>query len=391
MGLIGAPTYPMLRDVTRLAFLELMEANGIPHEFRASENAIYLPEPKAEIIFRSLDKPERLVGTNLAWFGVDELTYCKEDAWRRLEARLRHPKAKRLCGFGVWTPKGFEWVWARFIGPKRVEGYDAIFAKPGENRHLPPDFYERLKRSYDQRFYKQEVLGEYLNIFSGQAYYSFDRKENVSAVEFNPRLPICWAMDFNVNPMASVISQIDGEYVRVLEEIVLPNSNTRQSCETFKERAAKYLEELRAYEYLRHVRLQVKVYGDPAGQQRKSSADQSDWQIVREFFARNSDDFEEERHVGTAAPSIRSRVAAFNGRLLSESGDRRITIHPRCEALITDLEQVAWKVDSHGNTVPELDKSNPKLTHVSDALGYEIEREFGYRIVGGERKEYLGV
>ncbi len=40
-------------------------------------------------------------------------------------------------------------------------------AKPFENRHIldqVPDFYERLQSSYDESFYKQEVLGEYLNV-----------------------------------------------------------------------------------------------------------------------------------------------------------------------------------------------------------------------------------
>lgn len=42
--------------------------------------------------------------------GVDELTYTQEEAWLRLDGQLRDPKAKRLCGFAVWTPKGFDWV-----------------------------------------------------------------------------------------------------------------------------------------------------------------------------------------------------------------------------------------------------------------------------------------
>ena len=66
MGLIGAPTYPMLRDVTRLAFLELLQANSVPHQFLKADNVVVLTEPKSTVAFRSLDNPERLVGTNLA-------------------------------------------------------------------------------------------------------------------------------------------------------------------------------------------------------------------------------------------------------------------------------------------------------------------------------------
>jgi hypothetical protein len=33
----------------------------------------------------------------------------------------------------------------------------------------------------------------------------------------------------------------------------------------------------------------------------------------------------------------------------------------------------------------EIDKSNPELTHVSDALGYLIEAEYGLKQAGGPR------
>jgi hypothetical protein len=36
-------------------------------------------------------------------------------------------------------------------------------------------------------------------------------------------------------------------------------------------------------------------------------------------------------------------------------------------------ERVSWKADSHANLLPQLDKTNPGLTHVPDALGYLME------------------
>ena len=49
--------------------------------------------------FDTMDEFERLRGTNLAWFGMDELTYTREDAWLRLEGRLRDPQATRLAAY----------------------------------------------------------------------------------------------------------------------------------------------------------------------------------------------------------------------------------------------------------------------------------------------------
>lgn len=100
----------MLRDATAAALLEALDQSEIPHEVNRAENYVLLNDTKSRILFRAVEEFERLRGSNLAWFGVDELTYTPEAAWLRLEGRLRDPKASRLCGFGVWTPKGFDWM-----------------------------------------------------------------------------------------------------------------------------------------------------------------------------------------------------------------------------------------------------------------------------------------
>jgi hypothetical protein len=170
-GLLGAPTFPMLRDATQAALIEILERNRIPHEWNRSESYLRLSETRSRILFRAVEEFERLRGTNLAWFGLDELTYAPREAWLRLEGRLRDPKAARLCGFAVWTPKGFDWVYERFVGSP-VEGYKTVQARPFENQFLldrVPDYYQRLKHSYDGRFYEQEVLGEYTGVWASAA------------------------------------------------------------------------------------------------------------------------------------------------------------------------------------------------------------------------------
>src|SRR3984957_1670687 len=114
----------------------------------------------SRILLRSVDEFERLRGTNLAWFGLDELTYTHEEAWLRLEGRLRDPKATRYGGFAVWTPKGYDWVYRKFIKDP-VQGYEAVQAKPFENRYLLEhvlDFYEGLRGSDDENLSRKEVL-----------------------------------------------------------------------------------------------------------------------------------------------------------------------------------------------------------------------------------------
>ena len=216
------------------------------YTFHKQENKLRFTATGSEVIFRTLENPERLRGPNLAWFAIDELTYAREDAWTRMMGRLRHPLAKRLCGCAVWTPKGYDWVYRLFVEHQDPD-YRLVQATPRENVHLPDDFYDRLKSSYSERFYRQEVLGQYLDLQGGNAYYAFSEK-NIAPQEYRDNLPICWALDFNVDPLCSVIFQMEEaidpiwqkkrKTLRVIDEIVLSDSNTLEAVEAFLNRIA---------------------------------------------------------------------------------------------------------------------------------------------------------
>lgn len=371
-GLIGAPTYPMLRDATMTSFLEVLDGNRIRHELNKSESFLVMKDTRSKIYFRAVDDFERLRGTNLAWFGLDELTYTAEEAWLRLEGRLRDPSAARLCGFGVWTPKGFDWVYRRFIR-NAVAGYEVVVATPFENRHVldkVPDFYERLRGSYDARFFEQEALGEYLNVQAGVVYPEFERGRNVREMAVDPALPLFWALDFNVDPMCSIVAQKTSEEVRVLDELVLSRASTLQACEEFHAR------------YPQHE-AGVVIYGDATGQ-RLQTAGTTDYQIVKEFFRRTAYRGVKFR-VPASNPSVRERIALVNAKLFSAAEDVRLFVHPRCRGLVTDFEEVTYKPDTS-----VLDKErDPKRTHLSDALGYLIWQEFRPGVKFGEQQRRL--
>jgi hypothetical protein len=120
--------------------------------------------------------------------------------------------------------------------------------------------------------------------------------------------------------------------------------------------------------------------GDAAGAAR-STAGRSDYEIIRQFF-RIQSDFQVSHH--GARPGERGECDD-----VQPSGRRRLSVNPGCKQLIRDLERVRWKADSNDNLPPQLDKTNPGLTHVSDALGYLIEAELGLRQRGGPRSTPL--
>lgn len=376
MGLIGAPTYPMLRDVTYRAMLELLAESGVSYTPRAAEFSITLDDKLCGgslIVFRTMEHAERLRGPNLAWALVDEMTYCREESWLRLEARVRDPKAKRLALGGCWTPKGFNWVYEKFVSPDAVKGYQVVLAAPGEAKGIlthTPDYYERLAASYDERFYRQEVLGEYLSLQAGMAYYAFDKEKNLADVAFQPFSALLWALDFNVNPMTAVIAQErPGKRVVVLEEIILGNSSTEKMCAEFWERLQPYLKVWRS---AGNQVLPIKIYGDASGHHHTTAATQSDWEVI-ELFLRSHKELKADWQVTNANPQVRDRVVCVNSMLRAMDGTVKLFISPKCVELRKDFEQVVW---AEGSSTGLEKRKAPMRTHVSDALGYLIWRDF---------------
>src|SRR5205814_2046554 len=133
-------------------------------------------------------------------------------------------------------------VYKRFISDK-VPGYDVILAPAFENRHLlerVADYYKVLASSYDDNFYDQEVLGLYLSMDGGRVYSAFRRNEHVAELKVDPSAPLMWALDFNVDPMSSVVVQLTRDKVRVVDEIVIRHGTTQQACEEFFRRFPKH-------------------------------------------------------------------------------------------------------------------------------------------------------
>ena len=368
LGLLGAPTYPMLRDATQASLVEILTSNQIPFEHVKAENTFVMTDTGSRILFRPVDEFERLRGTNLAWFGLDELTYSQEEAWLRLEGRLRDPKATRLCGFGVWTPKGYDWVYRKFISDP-VKGYSAVLAEPFENRHLLAkieDFYTRLRDSYDEKFYLQEVMGSYVSMDGGRVYSSFERDVHLRPLTVNPREPLWWTLDFNVDPMSSLVAQrVDG-VVAVVGEIVIRHGTTSQACEKFMEQYGSH-------------QAGVVICGDASGYQSQTTG-ATDYDMIQDYFAVNSNTKVEQR-AQKCNPSVRERINVMNRQLKTAAGTVGMFIDPTCKELVKDLEEVCFKEDTM-----QIDKDRDRLrTHLSDALGYLVwqvahpERKIGGR------------
>ena len=233
LGLIGAPTYPMLRDATQRAFFELLPRPLI-RRYHRDEERLTLTNG-AEVLFRSLDSPDRARGLNLAWLWLDEAPLCGYYAWQVLKGRLRQP-GHPTAAWATGTPRG-EDGFARDFETRPAPSHALYRAATWANAHnLPPDYIASL--GYTGAFARQEIEGLFV-AFEGLV-YAFDPTPGAHVRDPATRgegagwARVIGGVDWGyTHPTAALVFGIDGDgrvwqldefYQRhaSLEEVILP-------------------------------------------------------------------------------------------------------------------------------------------------------------------------
>lgn len=174
LGVITAPTYPMLRDATLRVFLEM--AAPFIADYNKSEMRVTLRNG-SEIIFRSTDNAERLRGPSVSWWYGDEAALYSAKTWQIMLGRLRQ-YGQHGYAWLTTTPKGRNWVWQKFVQAGRA-GYRLVKASTLLNPYLHPEFIAGLVEEYAGDFAAQELHGEFV-AFEGLIYAEFDRTIHMS-------------------------------------------------------------------------------------------------------------------------------------------------------------------------------------------------------------------
>ena len=318
------------------------------------------------ISLRGADNYDSLRGHGIDFVALDEYASMAREVWPEVLRPMLSDRQGRALFIG--TPKGYNHLQELFEKAQQQPDWAAFQYTTEQGGRVPAAELAAAAREMDERTYRQEFQATFENLGTGRAYYTFERNSNVAPLQYEPRQPLFWSLDFNVHPMCAVLGQIiNGETVHVLEEIVLEDSNTPDACRAFLERTEKWS---------REAPQPLSLYGDACGASRHSSASRTDWQIVQDCLRGHGWRFEVSDRVPRENPRIKDRINCVNALLRNELGQHRLRIDPRCRELIRDLEQVAWKTDAHGNHVPELDKSDRRRTHTSDALGYMVAEQF---------------
>lgn len=163
LGLVIAPTYPMLRDATLRTAKEVWAP--VWGGFHQTEMRATLTTG-AEVLFRSADDPEKLRGPSVSWSWIDEGSLCPPTVWGVVIGRLRQGgKAGRA--WTTFTPKGMaSWVYEVFVTNATSETV-LVQATTRSNPFIELEYVQSLESQYGDQYGRQELGGQFVTLGAG--------------------------------------------------------------------------------------------------------------------------------------------------------------------------------------------------------------------------------
>lgn len=307
------------------------------------------------ISLKGAENFDSLRGTGIHFLCLDEFADIDPDAWyETLRPTLSDTGGKALF---IGTPKGYNWAKDLFdFADEYPEEWCSFQFTTLEGGQVPPEEVEAARRTLDERTFLQEYCGTFQN-FTGRVFYAFERKQNIKPFDIKDYQSVRMAdtihigLDFNVAQMSATVGVREGNYFHIIDEIMIPSSNTDEMVDEIK---------------TRYPNKTIICYPDPAGAARKTSASgKTDHTILR---------------VGgfqVKAPHVhdpvRDSVNAVNAKLCSSTGEITLFIDPKCKKTIESLEKLVYKDGSN-----QIDKDH-NFDHAADALRYCINYIFPIR------------
>jgi hypothetical protein len=350
-----APTY---RQAEQIAWAKLKAL--LPPEYISKKDegdlSIILPN-KSTIALRGADNPDSLRGPGLDFVVFDEAAFQKQEAWTEVIRPSLSDKLGRALF--ISTPSGYNWFYDLFSAAQGRADWKTWQYTTLEGGHVPLSEIESARSELDKRTFQQEYEA-FFESLAGRVYYAFDRRPypdgNISDVKDIDGAPILVGMDFNINPMSAVFAVKAGGQIHVIGEATIDNGNTDEMVRLIKSR---------------YPNRTIRVYPDPTGNARKTSAPvgQTDFTILRQAGFQ------------VLAPSrpypVVDKINTVNTGLRTAAGDKRVLINPTCRQLTMALDGLTYVEGTN-----EPDKSSG-LDHITDALGYLLLWELPLRGSGG--------
>lgn len=372
-GLVGAKEYELVRKTTLVKYLEHLDQLG----YKPKRDYIYNKVDKtikfsngSEILFSALDDPEKFKSLDLHWAEIEEASQISDSSFKQLLGRLRNTYRGKTWGnfryrlFGHTNPQpNKDWIWKRFVEEK-PNNFRLVIAPTTNNIYLPEHFVESMKESFDEEYYRINVLGEFGDYNSGLVVKGFT-DNNIKNLKYSEKLPIHLTCDFNVDPMCWAVAHKDDENVYFFDEVVVENATTEQCFKEFMRRYPKKDAE-------------IIINGDASGDNRSTQSEFTNYATMRKLLNENGyTNFRFE--LRSYNPPILSRVSAFNSRVKNSKGERHLFVDSRrCKYILHNIYNLKYKPGTTLIDIPSIvmlkkDRDSKFLSHMFDAISYLVE------------------
>lgn len=206
LGIITAPTYPMLRDATAKTFQEV--ADDFIAKFNRGDMTIKLKNG-SEVLLRTADNPDRLRGPNISWWYGDEAALYRNNVWQIMIGRLRQ-FGQMGSAWLTTTPRGRNWVYKTFVD-RDPDRYNLIRATTYDNIFLADEILSEWSGEYTGDFARQELMGEFI-AHQGLVYDEFSQDRHIFTSTQKDFKEIVCGVDWGYsNPGVILVGGIDGD------------------------------------------------------------------------------------------------------------------------------------------------------------------------------------
>ena len=347
-GAYYMPTYDLIKLRAMPGVEQDLEQLGIAYRVNKVDYTIHA-YGYGDIIFRSYDRPERIIAYETAHSIVDEIDTLHKDkaslVWRKITERNRQKRPTVNTIGAVTTPdQGYNgFVYSKW-GKDAQEGYELIKAPTASNPYLPDDYIEQIRSNYDSVLAELYLNGEFVSLNANKVYHFFSRAKHHTNREITYKDTFLHVgLDFNIGGTCATVWIIENNQPKAVDEFV--------SHDTYD-----FINNL-----VRYNGKKIIVYPDASGRSGSTNATLSDIGLIE------SAGYQVDAPL--ANPAVRDRINAMNAMF---SHDRIMINTDKCPQLTHALESQGYNVKGD----PEKYHTHPAIDDWLDGSGYFINRKY---------------
>lgn len=336
-----APSYRMGKQILWEDLKDRMLSKGWVKKVNESDLTLTL-KSGSRVSIRSADNPDSMRGVSLDLAIFDEAAFMPKTVWTEvIRPALSDREGNAMF---ISTPKGYNWFYDLWAEAQHKQDWENFQYTTIQGEMVTPEEVEDAKRDMDLKTFRQEYEASF-ETAGNIIYHSFDSKENIKVYDQALPKTLHIGCDFNIDPISAVVGVMTPKGMHIIDEIVIPSSNTDELAQEIKRR---------------YPTQQITCYPDPAGSARKTSAGgRTDHSILAQYGFNVK---AKRKH-----PAVKDRINAMNKMFCNAAGEHLMFVDPSCKKTIACVSKQQYK---EGTMIPDKDSG---YDHQNDAFGYMIE------------------